>query len=62
MIGITYQVLNRLFVHVGLLNDWPPVLSATLPTLLFLTVALLGLDPPPLPVACWWCDLGLRPV
>jgi len=40
MIGITYQVLNRLFVHVGLLNDWPPVLSATLPTLLFLTVAL----------------------
>ncbi len=36
MIGISYQVFNRLFVHLGLLNDWPPILSATLPTLLFL--------------------------
>jgi len=36
MIGISYQVFNRLFVHVGLLNDWPPILSAATPTLLFL--------------------------
>jgi lipopolysaccharide export system permease protein len=36
MIGISYQIFNRLFVHIGLLNDWPPFLSATLPTLLFL--------------------------
>jgi lipopolysaccharide export system permease protein len=36
MIGIVYQVFNRLFIHVGLLNDWPPILSATTPTLLFL--------------------------
>jgi len=40
MIGILYQVLNRLFIHVGLLNDWPPLLSATLPTLMFFGVAL----------------------
>lgn len=38
MIGISYQVLNRLFIHVGLLNDWPPVVSATIPTLMFLMV------------------------
>lgn len=36
MLGLAYQVLNRLFVHLGLLNDWPPLFSATLPTLLFL--------------------------
>lgn len=35
MLGLSYQVLNRLFVHLGLLNDWPPLLSATVPTLLF---------------------------
>ena len=35
MMGISYQVLNRLFVHIGLLNDWPPLVSATLPTLLY---------------------------
>lgn len=36
MIGISYQVLNRMFVHIGLLNDWAPIISATIPTLLFL--------------------------
>lgn len=36
MMGISYQVLNRLFIHIGLLNDWAPVVSATVPTLLFL--------------------------
>jgi lipopolysaccharide export system permease protein len=35
MLGLSYQVLNRLFIHLGLLNDWPPLLSATVPTLLF---------------------------
>jgi len=35
MLGISYQVLNRLFVHIGLLNDWPPSLSATIPTLMY---------------------------
>lgn len=36
MIGIGYQIINRLFVHLGLLNDWPPIISAMVPTLLFL--------------------------
>jgi lipopolysaccharide export system permease protein len=40
MIGISYQVINRLFVHVGLLNDWAPVVSATVPTLLFLSAGI----------------------
>jgi lipopolysaccharide export system permease protein len=35
MLGISYQVLNRLFIHIGLLNDWPPPLSATVPTMLY---------------------------
>lgn len=43
MLGIFYQVLNRVFVHLGLLNDWSAVLSATLPTLLFLTTGLIML-------------------
>ncbi len=40
MLGLTYQVLNRLFVHIGLLNDWPPLLSATVPTALFLAAGV----------------------
>lgn len=40
MMGISYQVLNRLFIHIGLLNDWAPALSATVPTLLFLATGL----------------------
>jgi lipopolysaccharide export system permease protein len=40
MIGISYQVLNRLFVHVGLLNDWAPAVSATAPTLLYLSAGI----------------------
>lgn len=35
MIGLGYQVFNRVFVHIGLLNDWPPFTSASSPTLLF---------------------------
>jgi lipopolysaccharide export system permease protein len=40
MLGIVYQVLNRLFVHLGLINDWPPVVSATMPTLMFLATGI----------------------
>jgi len=40
MLGISYQVLNRLFIHVGLLSDWPPPVSATLPTLLYLAAGM----------------------
>jgi lipopolysaccharide export system permease protein len=40
MLGISFQVLNRLFIHIGLLNDWPPPMSAMVPTLLFLATGL----------------------
>ncbi|MCX7628453.1 MAG: LPS export ABC transporter permease LptG [Methylophilaceae bacterium] len=40
MLGILYQVLNRLFVHVGLINDWAPIISATVPTILFLATGV----------------------
>jgi lipopolysaccharide export system permease protein len=40
MLGVTYQILNRVFVHLGLLNDWPPLFSAIMPTVLFLMVGI----------------------
>jgi lipopolysaccharide export system permease protein len=40
MLGLAFHFLNRLFAHLGLLNDWPPVFSAILPTLIFLSVAV----------------------
>ena len=43
MLGIFYQVLNRVFVHLGLLNDWSALLSAVVPTLLFLSAGLFML-------------------
>ena len=35
-LGVAFHFVNRLFGHLGLLYDWNPILSATLPTLLFL--------------------------
>lgn len=43
MLGIFYQVLNRVFVHLGLLNDWSALFSAVTPTLLFLVTGLFML-------------------
>ena len=40
MIGLAFHFLNRLFGHLGLLNDWPPFVSAVTPTLLFFGIAL----------------------
>lgn len=44
MIGISYQIVNKIFVHIGLLNDWPPFASATIPTFIFLAggIAMLA--------------------
>jgi lipopolysaccharide export system permease protein len=39
MLGIVFHFLNRLFSHLGLLNDWPPAASALMPTLTFLAIA-----------------------
>lgn len=40
MLGLAFHFLNRLFSHLGFLNDWPAVLSAVMPTLIFLGVAV----------------------
>jgi lipopolysaccharide export system permease protein len=40
MLGVIYQILNRVFAHLGLLNDWAPLFSAIMPTILFLTAGL----------------------
>jgi lipopolysaccharide export system permease protein len=40
MLGIAFHFLNRLFSHLGLLNEWPPLASATMPMLTFLTIAV----------------------
>jgi len=40
ILGVMYQILNRVFAHLGLLNDWTPLFSAIMPTLLFLTAGL----------------------
>ncbi len=40
MLGIAFYFLNRLFSYLGLLNDWPPFAAASLPTAIFLTLAL----------------------
>ena len=43
LLGLGFHFAGRLFSHVGLLNDWPALLSAGLPTAIFLIVAAGGL-------------------
>lgn len=40
MLGVTYQILNRVFAHLGFLNDWSPLFSAVMPTIIFLMAGL----------------------
>jgi len=40
MLGLAFHFLNRLFSHLGLLNDWPAAYSAVLPTAIVLSLAL----------------------
>ncbi len=40
MLGIAFHFLNRLFSHLGLLNDWPAFASAIMPSVIFLSVAV----------------------
>lgn len=40
MLGLAFHFMNRLFGHLGLLYDWPPLLSAVMPTLTFLAIAM----------------------
>lgn len=43
MIGVSFQLLNSLFSHIGLLNTWPPLLTAITPGALFLFAAIAAL-------------------
>ena len=43
MIGVSFQLINRLFSHIGMLNTWPPFATAVLPSVLFLLAAILTL-------------------
>ena len=43
LIGMTFHFAGRLFSHMGLLNDWPALLSAGGPLAIVLVVAAFGL-------------------
>ncbi|MES2042054.1 MAG: LPS export ABC transporter permease LptG [Pseudomonadota bacterium] len=43
MLGMTFYLINALFSHVGLLNTWPALVTAVVPSILFLIIASLGL-------------------
>ena len=43
LIGLAFHFTGRLFSHVGLLNDWPALLSAGMPVAIVAVVAFLGL-------------------
>lgn len=47
MIGVLFHMLNSLFSHLGLLQNWQPLYSAVMPSLLFLAAAAL---------AMWWVE------
>ena len=47
MLGIFFHMLNSLFSHIGLLQNWPPLSAAMLPSAAFLTAALLMM---------WWVE------
>lgn len=43
LLGILYQVLNKVSLHLGLLNDWTAFSSAVMPTFLFFIASILML-------------------
>ncbi|OMG73877.1 LPS export ABC transporter permease LptG [Burkholderia ubonensis] len=43
MLGMSFQLLNTLFSHMGTLNTWPAPLTAALPGLLYLGLGLFAL-------------------
>lgn len=47
MVGLVFYLMNQLSARLGLINDWPPFLSAALPTMTFLIFALAML---------WWVE------
>ena len=47
MLGIAFHMLNSLFSHIGLLQNWTPFASAVLPSVAFLAAAMLMM---------WWVE------
>ena len=43
MIGVSFQLLNSLFSHLGLLNTWPAFATAIAPSAFFLILAIMAL-------------------
>ncbi|CAH2782136.1 MAG: Lipopolysaccharide export system permease protein LptG [uncultured Caballeronia sp.] len=43
MIGMSFQLFNTLFSHIGNLNTWPAPITAAAPALAYLAIGLLGL-------------------
>jgi lipopolysaccharide export system permease protein len=43
MIGMSFQLFNTLFSHIGNLNTWPAPITAAAPALAYLVVGLIGL-------------------
>jgi len=43
MLGLSFQLVNNLFSHVGLLNTWPAIFTAIVPGALYLAFALVAL-------------------
>jgi len=47
MLGIFFHMLNSLFSHIGLLQNWPPLSAAMVPSAAFLAAAILMM---------WWVE------
>ena len=47
MLGIFFHMLNSLFSHIGLLQNWPPFAAAALPSAAFFLAAV---------TAMWWVE------
>ncbi|WP_322014378.1 LPS export ABC transporter permease LptG [Paraburkholderia sp. J12] len=43
MLGMSFQLINTLFSHIGTLNTWPAPLTAATPGLIYLALGLIGL-------------------
>jgi lipopolysaccharide export system permease protein len=43
MLGMSFQLFNSLFSNVGLLGSWPALLTALIPPLVYLMLAIVGL-------------------
>jgi lipopolysaccharide export system permease protein len=47
MLGIFFHMLNSLFSHIGLLQNWPPIAAASVPSAAFFLTAVMLM---------WWVE------